>query len=120
MDYDGNLILYSQANRTWSVTWMSFPQPCNVRGMCDRNGICVYTPVLACACVPGFEVIDPSDWSKGCRQTIRISCDAEKVKFAKLPHTDFLGNDMSVHRFVSYDYCKNICLNDSKCKGFAY
>jgi hypothetical protein len=122
LDYDGNLRLYSltKASRRWSVTWMAFPQPCNVEGTCGRNGICVYTHVLACACVAGFQVIDPSDRNKGCRQTINISCDAEKVRFAKLPHTDFHGNDMSSHNFVSYDYCKNICLNDCKCKGFAY
>jgi hypothetical protein len=52
--------------------------------------------------------------------TINISCDAQKVRFAKLPHTDFHGNDISTHHFVSYDYCKNIFLNDCKCKGFAY
>ncbi|TVU07961.1 hypothetical protein EJB05_41340, partial [Eragrostis curvula] len=122
LDYDGNLRLYSlnKADRRWSVTWMAFPQLCKIRGLCGRNGICVYTPVPACACAPGFEVIDPSDRSKGCRQKINISCDAQKVKFAKLPHTDFYGNDMSAHRFVSLDYCKSICLNDCKCKGFAY
>ncbi|TVU07959.1 hypothetical protein EJB05_41338, partial [Eragrostis curvula] len=122
LDYDGNLRLYSlnKANGMWSVTWMSFPQLCKVSGLCGRNGICVYTPVPACACAPGFEVIDPSDRSKGCKRTINISCDAQKVRFAKLPNTDFFGNDMNVHRFVSLDYCKNICLNDCKCKGFAY
>jgi hypothetical protein len=122
LDYDGNLRLYSlnKANRTWSVTWMAFPQPCNVSGGCGANGICVYTPVPTCACVPGFEVIDPSDRSKGCRQLNNLSCDAKKVRFAKLLHTDFLGNDISVYRFVSIQNCKKICLNDCKCKGFAY
>ncbi|XP_062178875.1 putative receptor protein kinase ZmPK1 [Phragmites australis] len=122
LDYDGNLRLYSlnKAGGTWSVTWMAFPQLCKVRGLCGRNGICVYTPVPACACAPGFEVIDPSDRSKGCRRKINISCDAQEVKFAKLTHTDFSGYDMSVHRFVSLDFCKNICLSDCKCKGFAY
>jgi hypothetical protein len=99
---------------------MAFPQPCNVQGMCGKNGICVYTPVTTYVCVPGFQVINPSDRSKDCRQTINISCDAEKVRFVKLSHTDFHGNDMSSHNFVSYDYCKNKCLNDCKCKGFAY
>jgi hypothetical protein len=71
-------------------------------------------------CVPGFEVNDPSDRSKGCRQKINISCDAQKVRFVKLLHTDFLGNDMSVHHFVSFHNCKKICMNDCKRKGFTY
>ncbi|KAJ1259675.1 hypothetical protein BS78_10G174000 [Paspalum vaginatum] len=122
LDYDGNLRLYSlnKADRKWSVTWMAFPQLCKVRGLCGENGICVYTPVPACACAPGFEVIDPSDRSKGCRPKSNITCDVQKVKFARLPHTDFFGSDTSVHRFVSHDHCKNICLHDCSCKGFAY
>lgn len=122
LDYDGNLRLYSLnvADRTWSVTWMAFPQLCNVHGLCGENGICVYTPVPACACAPGFEVIDPSERSKGCRPKTNISCDVEKVDFAKLPHTDFLGYDMTAHHSVSLDFCKKECLHDCNCKGFAY
>ncbi|XP_066371666.1 putative receptor protein kinase ZmPK1 isoform X2 [Miscanthus floridulus] len=122
LDYDGNLRLYSlnMEDRTWSVTWMAFPQLCKVRGLCGENGICVYTPVPACACAPGFEVIDPSEQSKGCRPKTNISCDAQMVKFAKLPHTDFFGYDMAALRFVSLDFCMNKCLHDCNCKGFAY
>jgi hypothetical protein len=122
LDYDGNLRLYSlnTEDRTWSVTWMAFPQLCKVRGLCGENGICVYTPVPACACAPGFEVIDPSEWSKGCRPKANISCDVQMVKFANLPHTDFFGYDMTAHHFVSLDFCKNKCLHDCNCKGFAY
>ncbi|KAL5223584.1 hypothetical protein ABZP36_010223 [Zizania latifolia] len=122
LDYDGNLRLYSldKADRTWSVTWMAFPQLCKVRGLCGRNGICMYTPAPACACAPGYEVIDPIDWSKGCSPRVDISCDRHEVKFVKLRNTDFLGYDLSVHRFVSLDFCKNICLSDCRCKGFAY
>ncbi|KAG8094577.1 hypothetical protein GUJ93_ZPchr0012g21052 [Zizania palustris] len=122
LDYDGNLRLYSldKADRTWSVTWMAFPQLCRVRGLCGRNGICMYTPAPACACAPGYEVIDPIDWTKGCSPRVNISCDGNEVKFVKLPNTDFLGYDLSAYHFVSYDFCKNICLSDCKCKGFAY
>ncbi|CAD6339160.1 unnamed protein product [Miscanthus lutarioriparius] len=65
-------------------------------------------------------IIDPSERSKGCRPKTNISCDAQKVKFAKLPHTDFFGYDMTAHRFVSLDFCMNKCLHDCTCKGFAY
>uniref|UniRef100_A0A0D3GI32 Receptor-like serine/threonine-protein kinase n=1 Tax=Oryza barthii TaxID=65489 RepID=A0A0D3GI32_9ORYZ len=122
LDYDGNLRLYSldKVDRTWSVTWMAFPQLCKVRGLCGQNGICVYTPVPACACAPGYEIIDPSDRSKGCSPKVNLSCDGQKVKFVALRNTDFLGYDLSVYRFVPLGFCKNICLNDCRCKGFAY
>ncbi|EAZ37436.1 hypothetical protein OsJ_21771 [Oryza sativa Japonica Group] len=122
LDYDGNLRLYSldKVDRTWSVTWMAFPQLCKVRGLCGQNGICVYTPVPACACAPGYEIIDPSDRSKGCSPKVNLSCDGQKVKFVALRNTDFLGYDLSVYRFVPLGFCKNICLKDCRCKGFAY
>lgn len=122
LDSDGNLRLYSldKVQRTWSVTWMAFPQLCKVRGLCGRNGICVYTPVPACVCAPGYQVVDPSDRSKGCNPKFNITCDAQKVRFVELPNTDFLGYDLGAHRFVSLRTCKNICLSDCNCVGFAY
>ncbi|KAG2612465.1 hypothetical protein PVAP13_4KG291800 [Panicum virgatum] len=121
LDYDGNLILYSlKDDGAWSVTWMAFRQLCNVHGLCGRNGVCVYTPLPRCVCTPGFEVIDQSDWGKGCRPKINMTCDKEKVKFVHLPNTNFLGLDLSVHRFVSLNFCKNVCLSDCNCNGFAY
>ncbi|TKW22693.1 hypothetical protein SEVIR_4G244900v4 [Setaria viridis] len=121
LDYDGNLRLYSlDDNGTWSVTWMAFPQLCNVHGVCGRNGICVYTPVPICVCPPGFEVIDQSDWGEGCRPKINITCDEQKVKFVHVPHTNFYGQDLSAHRSVSVNFCKQICLSDCNCNGFSY
>jgi hypothetical protein len=116
LDYDGNLRLYSLNNSsgTWSVTWMAFPQLCNVRGVCGINGICVYTPVPACACPPGYDFIDPSDQSKGCSPRVNITCDVQqKVMFVSLPNTQFLDSDLSPLRYVSLGACENICLKDS-------
>ncbi|KAJ1259676.1 hypothetical protein BS78_10G174100 [Paspalum vaginatum] len=122
LDYDGNLRLYSlkEEDGTWSVTWMAFPQLCNVHGLCGRNGVCVYTPVPSCMCTPGFEAIDPSDWGKGCRPKTNITCEEQEVKFVHLPNTNFMGLDLNVHRSVSLGSCKDICLSDCNCNGFAY
>ncbi|CAM0910122.1 unnamed protein product [Alopecurus aequalis] len=122
LDHDGNLRLYSlhKPNGRWSVTWMALRQPCSVRGVCGMNGICVYTPRPACACAPGHEIIDQADRSKGCRPKFNLSCDGQKMKFVKLPSTDFRGYDQSKHSSVSFRSCKNICLKDCNCKGFLY
>ncbi|XP_037456741.1 putative receptor protein kinase ZmPK1 [Triticum dicoccoides] len=119
LDYDGNLRLYSLENRKWSVTWIAF-QTCFVHGQCGMNGICVYTPRPACACAPGHEVIDPSDRSKGCRPRFNLSCDGQEMKFVKLPSTDFIAYDQSKRSLVSFDTCKQICMDDCSCKGFSY
>ncbi|CAM0952647.1 unnamed protein product [Alopecurus aequalis] len=122
LDFDGNLRLYSldKLEGTWSVTWMAFPQLCAARGQCGMNGICVYTPVPACVCAPGYEVVDPSDRSKGCNPKFNITCNKQNVRFVKLPNTDFLGYDLNPLRSVSLHTCKNICLSDCTCMGFAY
>ncbi|CAL5042207.1 unnamed protein product [Urochloa decumbens] len=121
LDHDGNLRLYSlNDDGTWLVTWMAFPQLCKVHGVCGTNGICVYTPVPSCVCPPGFEIIDPNDWGQGCRTKINNTCDEKNMKFVHLPNTNFYGLDLSVHRSVSLNLCKNICLSDCSCNGFAY
>ncbi|KAG8075429.1 hypothetical protein GUJ93_ZPchr0006g42044 [Zizania palustris] len=121
LDYDGNLRLYSLDKvGNWSVTWMAFPQLCKVRGLCGLNGICVYTPAPACVCAPGYEVIDPSDRSKGCSPMVNISCHGQDVEFISLRDTDFLGYDLSDHHFVTVNSCMEICLSDCNCVGFAY
>ncbi|XP_052160746.1 putative receptor protein kinase ZmPK1 [Oryza glaberrima] len=123
LDYDGNLRLYSlnKTDGTWLVTWMAFTNLCFVRGLCGMNGICVYTPKPACVCAPGHEINDPSDLSKGCKPKFTISCDRkQKIRFVKLPTTEFLGYDQSTHQQVSLSTCKNICMSDCSCKGFSY
>nr|CAD1822111.1 unnamed protein product [Ananas comosus var. bracteatus] len=76
LDYDGNLRLYSldESSGTWSISWVALSQPCNVHGLCGRNGICVYSPKPSCTCPPGYEMNQPSDWSKGCKRKFNISC----------------------------------------------
>ncbi|XP_040381228.1 putative receptor protein kinase ZmPK1 [Oryza brachyantha] len=123
LDYDGNLRLYSlnQTHGTWLVTWMAFTQLCFVRGLCGMNGICVFTPKPACVCAPGLKISDPSDLSKGCKPRFRTSCDGkQKMRFMKLPTTEFLGYDQSTHKRVSLSTCKSICMSDCSCKGFSY
>ncbi|XP_051199966.1 putative receptor protein kinase ZmPK1 [Lolium perenne] len=122
LDYDGNLRLYSlsKPNGRWSVTWMAYLQTCFVRGLCGMNGMCVYTPRPACSCAPGHDIIDQSDWSKGCMPKFNLSCDGKEMEFVKLPSTDFIGYDQSAISSVPFHTCKKICLKDCSCKGFLY
>ncbi|KAH6806247.1 hypothetical protein C2S51_031078 [Perilla frutescens var. frutescens] len=123
MDYDGNLRVYSLNDSTglWSVTWQALAQPCNVKGVCGRNAICVYAPEPTCTCPPGFKVNDPSNWNAGCNpafnQTLLLS---QKVKFLQVPHTDFYGFDLNTTFPVTLETCRDMCVQDFRCLAFSY
>jgi len=121
LDTDGNLRMYSLDTRgeTWTVSWMAFPNPCTIHGVCGANALCVYTPSPSCVCAPGHERADRSDWSRGCRPTFRNST-GDQVKFVELPHTDFWGFDLNNSEFLSLDACRAQCVNEPSCVVFQY
>ncbi|XP_073100769.1 putative receptor protein kinase ZmPK1 [Elaeis guineensis] len=124
LDYDGNLRLYSlnESTEMWSISWVALSSICSVHSLCGRNGICVYKPTPQCTCPPGFEVNDPSDWSKGCKRKYSINCDKshDEVEFFELPLTDFWGSDFNYTRSLSFGACRNICKADCSCEAFVY
>ncbi|XP_047062359.1 putative receptor protein kinase ZmPK1 [Lolium rigidum] len=132
LDYDGNLRLYSLNTTTgnWSVTWMAFHRVCNIHGLCGKNSICkynipnllpqkTYIPNLECSCLEGFEVVDSSNWSKGCRHKPNITA-THGFSFRKLANTDFYGYDLDYIDQVSISKCKHMCLDNADCQAFAY
>ncbi|KAK6943594.1 S-locus glycoprotein domain [Dillenia turbinata] len=123
IDYDGNLRLYSlnSTSGLWVMSYQALQQHCKVHGICGRNGICIYTPYAKCSCPPGYEITDPIDWNKGCKPKFNSSCSMpQKVKFVELLHTDYYGFDLNYSPSSSFDYCKELCLNDCRCEAFAY
>ncbi|XP_073052641.1 LOW QUALITY PROTEIN: putative receptor protein kinase ZmPK1 [Primulina eburnea] len=123
MDYDGNLRVYSLVNSTglWDVTWQALIEPCNVRGVCGRNAICVYAPEPKCVCPPGFKVVDPSDWNFGCKAMFDEGLlNSRMVKFLAIPHTDFYGYDLNATFPVTFEQCSQLCSEDFRCLGFSY
>lgn len=125
-DYDGNLRLYSLNNATglWSVSWEAIRRKCDVRGLCGRYAICVYTPEPRCACAPGYEINDPTDWTGGCKPRFNMTCNtsnSEHVKFLELPATDFYGYDLDVVLTpTSFNACRELCLKSCNCLAFSY
>ncbi|KAK3040492.1 hypothetical protein RJ639_028777 [Escallonia herrerae] len=123
MDYDGNLRLYSlnSSSGSWSVSWAALPQPCNVHGLCGRNGICAYTPEPKCSCSPGYEASDPSDWNQGCKPIFNRTCSDSQVKFVEVLHTDYYGFDLNYSNgAISMEACRDLCLGDCRCEAFSY
>ncbi|EOY07397.1 S-locus lectin protein kinase family protein, putative [Theobroma cacao] len=124
IDYDGNLRLYSLNNGTglWTITWEALLQPCLVRGICGRNGICISTPKLPrCSCLPGYEMTDPSNWNAGCKPRFSITCSqSQQLKFVEFQHMNFYGNDINIYSNKTLDWCKKKCKEDCQCQAFNY
>ncbi|XP_044423756.1 putative receptor protein kinase ZmPK1 [Triticum aestivum] len=135
LDYDGNLRLYSldATSGDWSVSWMAFRRVCDIHGLCGKNSICKYLPKLECSCLEGFEVVDASDWSKGCTPNVNKTANwdnrrrhkanstaTQDFSFKKLAETDFYGYDSNYVQQVSILQCRRMCLDNADCKAFAY
>ncbi|XP_051204664.1 putative receptor protein kinase ZmPK1 [Lolium perenne] len=134
LDYDGNLRLYSlnTISGNWSVSWMAFSLVCDMHGLCGKNSLCKYIPKLECSCLEGFEVVDGSNWSKGCRRKVNIRANRDKqirrkanistqdFSFRKLADTDFYGYDFGYAEHVPIQKCRHMCLNNTDCEAFGY
>jgi hypothetical protein len=120
---DGGPGIYSlnSSDGTWSVSMVVMPQPCKIHGLCGPNGICHYSPMPTCSCPPGYEMINPGNWSQGCSAIVNITCGAaQPMRLLRLPNTDFWGSDQLPHESMSFKACKDICMSDCTCKGFLY
>ncbi|KVI00387.1 S-locus glycoprotein [Cynara cardunculus var. scolymus] len=89
---DGNLRVYSlnESSGLWLITWQAIAQPCNVHGICGRNGICTHGEKLECSCPSGYEWSDPTDLTQGCMPPFNKTCgNPTSFGFLELPHTDY-------------------------------
>ncbi|XP_073361912.1 putative receptor protein kinase ZmPK1 isoform X2 [Aegilops tauschii subsp. strangulata] len=133
LDYDGNLRLYSlnATSGDWSVSWMALRRVCDVHGLCGQNSLCKYIPKLECSCLEGFEVVDASNWSKGCRRKANITASWDDRRrheannmatfsFSKLAQTDFYQHDLEYADSVPFLQCKEACSDNVDCQAFSY
>ncbi|PNT62041.1 putative receptor protein kinase ZmPK1 [Brachypodium distachyon] len=125
LDYDGNLRLYSLVGTIWRVTWAAVSRPCDVHGICGRYGVCAYDGLSsagapACSCPEGFEVANAGDWSKGCKRKFEVPCGEDDVEFAEMPQVDYWGFDFNYTEKLTFETCKQICLDDCNCEAFGY
>ncbi|CAN6190740.1 unnamed protein product [Urochloa humidicola] len=134
LDYDGNLRLYSLNGNdgSWLISWMAFPRACEIHGLCGINSLCTYIPKLECSCIDGFEMIEPNDWSKGCRRKTNMTANMkwsksmvnsmanQEFSFQKLGGTDFWGYDFNYTSSLTFFECRKICLGIQDCQAFGY
>lgn len=86
--------------------------------------VCVYTPEPKCVCPPGYEMVDSADWFKDLRLIKKFSCNPNSFKLLQLLYTDFYGySTYDGSRYadvVSFEKCRETCINDCDCVGFGY
>jgi hypothetical protein len=93
----------------------------------------IYVPKLECSCLEGFQMVDASNWSKGCRRKANTTPNWNKQRrqkaniratqdfsFKKLAETDFYGYDFAYNNTVSKSKCRHLCLDNTDCQAFAY
>ncbi|KAL5227602.1 hypothetical protein ABZP36_015867 [Zizania latifolia] len=130
IEHDGNFRMYSLNESTggWTETWSALARPCQAHGLCGRNGICKYKTSFQCSCLPGHEMTDRRDWTKGCRPLFSIeNCSQgaappppEQFKFVKVPKTDFYGFDVGYNESITFRQCRYLCLENCLCAAFTY
>ncbi|XP_027154439.1 putative receptor protein kinase ZmPK1 [Coffea eugenioides] len=125
LDVDGSLRVHSldKANGSWRVTWVHNSEPCKIHGICGTNSLCIYDPEAGrkCTCIPGYRMINQTDWSYGCEPDFQVSCTNESASgFIQLLHVEYYGYDIGYFPNSSLESCKSLCLNYCECKGFQY
>ncbi|KAG6624562.1 putative receptor protein kinase ZmPK1 [Carya illinoinensis] len=124
LDYDGNLRLYSwdEEGEMWVVSWQASQVPCIIHGVCGANGICSYVPDIGrkCSCLPGYKMINHTDWSQGCEPEFDLSFGKNKFDFWLLSYLDYYGFDYGSYHNFTLAQCKELCLGLPECKAFQY
>lgn len=127
IDPDGNLRVYSRAHthEEWYVSWQAkILDSCKISGICGANSVCSYHHEhgKTCSCVPGYKVKNQSDWSFGCEPKFHLSCHdaAQSSTFKYMPGVEFYGYDNNYKENITYEDCKNLCLQDCNCKAFQH
>uniref|UniRef100_A0A0C9S6M8 non-specific serine/threonine protein kinase n=1 Tax=Wollemia nobilis TaxID=56998 RepID=A0A0C9S6M8_9CONI len=121
LDPDGNLRLYSRNKNSpsspWTTAWEAVPQRCTIYGTCGENAICKVDQNWKpeCICPPGFET-SPTDRNRSCKP----QDNGANLAFVALDYVNFKGlNSTETQQATTIQECKDVCLRNSSCLGFA-
>ncbi|KAI3689041.1 hypothetical protein L2E82_46989 [Cichorium intybus] len=126
LDSDGNIRFYSLVDekdgKKWEVQWQAFSSPCKIHGVCGPNSLCTYSHETGrkCACVPGYEKKNLTDWTYGCQPTFKPCIKGVVEDYVELRLVEFYGFDNRYLENRTLQECKQICLKDCNCKGFQF
>ncbi|TYG82706.1 hypothetical protein ES288_D01G111200v1 [Gossypium darwinii] len=113
----------ADGEENWVVSRQAFSQPCRIHGSCGPNSVCSYVPNLGrqCSCIPGYKMMNPTDWTFGCEPKFDLPCNqADEFGFLKLSHVELYGYDYGLYPNYTIKMCEDLCLSMCDCKGFQF
>lgn len=126
LDQSGNSQRFVWSDRTqdWEAIISRPLDDCENYAMCGVNSNCNINDSPICKCLDGFipkfqSKWDSSDWTGGCIRRTKLNCvnGDEFLAYTnvKLPDTSSSWFD----KRLSLDECKNVCLKNCTCIGYA-
>ncbi|KAJ0530754.1 putative protein kinase RLK-Pelle-DLSV family [Helianthus annuus] len=120
-------LTWHESDRKWVEFWSYPNDQCDVYNHCGPFGFCDpnASVTFECDCLPGYEPQSPQDWyirdgSKGCKRKVGIHmCEVGdgfvELARVKIPDTSSAHVNMS----LGLKACKEMCLRNCTCKGYA-
>ncbi|CAI9777590.1 unnamed protein product [Fraxinus pennsylvanica] len=124
IDVDGIFRLYYRSldpQGNWTKEWSTSEDKCAPLGLCGLNGYCIQLDTVAeCECLPGFDHVNPSNWTSGCeRNFVMEGCKAkdQNVSYEIIPLDNVVWEDDNYGVLVSMtkEDCTKACLEDCNC-----
>ncbi|KAK2981392.1 hypothetical protein RJ640_009963 [Escallonia rubra] len=129
LDVDGIFRLYSQnldENRNWFILWSNTKSKCDPKGVCGVNAYCLPVDLeVKCVCFPGFDLVDPNNWSFGCERNYKAgSCKSDDGRLSytmkPLDDTTWLDSSYSVLDKSTKEECAEACQGDCNCDAVIF
>ncbi|KAL0012593.1 hypothetical protein SO802_007701 [Lithocarpus litseifolius] len=130
----GNVELryWDDEKEDWEVWWKALKSECDVYGKCGAFGSCDSRSLPICTCLRGFEPNNIKEWSRGnwtsgCVRRTPLQCGRVNTTGGEASKMDgFLTRKMmKVPDFADWsaaheDDCRQQCLQNCSCIGYAY
>ncbi|XP_016486771.1 G-type lectin S-receptor-like serine/threonine-protein kinase LECRK3 [Nicotiana tabacum] len=125
IDVDGILRVYSHSlsQQNSSAIWSSTYDRCDPKGLCGLNGYCInIDDQVNCSCLPGFDFVNPGNWTAGCERNFPAETCRLKEKTSKYYDMITVKNtrweDISYATLVTTtkEDCVQACLQDCSCE----
>ncbi|KAH9321338.1 hypothetical protein KI387_015977, partial [Taxus chinensis] len=129
----GQFQVLSFASGRWLPDFDAVENECLLPAACGRLGVCgglSNSPGIQCSCPGGFQIVNHSDSSQGCKAPNAPTCNSNYKDLLLQNYIGFVrmgdGLDYFAHAFQSpiktsaMEDCEQMCLKNCSCAAFFY